>query len=85
MEAWVGVGAGGFDADDDAVAGVRADQVRQHAADFAGPKLVCINVQPYGTVQAPERADVLNVGGSVTPSSVWSPRSSATATAASAS
>ena len=26
-------------------------------------KLVCIDVQPYGTVQAAERPDVLNVGG----------------------
>lgn len=26
-------------------------------------KLVCIDIQPYGTTQAPEREDVLNVGG----------------------
>ena len=26
-------------------------------------KLVCIDVQPYRTTQAQERADVLNVGG----------------------
>lgn len=26
-------------------------------------KLVCIDIQPYGTTQAPERDDVLNVGG----------------------
>ncbi len=26
-------------------------------------RLVCIDVQPYGTVQAKERADVLNIGG----------------------
>jgi 60 kDa SS-A/Ro ribonucleoprotein len=26
-------------------------------------KLVCIDCQPYGTTQAAERADVLNVGG----------------------
>ncbi len=26
-------------------------------------RLVCIDVQPYGTVQAQERADILNVGG----------------------
>jgi 60 kDa SS-A/Ro ribonucleoprotein len=25
--------------------------------------MVCIDVQPYGTVQAKERADILNVGG----------------------
>jgi 60 kDa SS-A/Ro ribonucleoprotein len=29
----------------------------------AQPKLVCINIQPYGTTQAPERDDILNVGG----------------------
>lgn len=27
------------------------------------PKLVCIDIQPYGTSQAPERSDILNVGG----------------------
>lgn len=27
------------------------------------PKLACIDVQPYVTTQAPERADILNVGG----------------------
>jgi 60 kDa SS-A/Ro ribonucleoprotein len=26
-------------------------------------KLVCIDITPYGTTQAAERADVLNVGG----------------------
>jgi 60 kDa SS-A/Ro ribonucleoprotein len=31
--------------------------------DFAGPKLVCIDLQPYTTTQAPERSDILNVGG----------------------
>ncbi len=30
---------------------------------FAGPKLVCIDLQPYTTTQAPERSDILNVGG----------------------
>jgi 60 kDa SS-A/Ro ribonucleoprotein len=28
-----------------------------------GARLVCIDVQPYGTTQAVERADILNVGG----------------------
>jgi 60 kDa SS-A/Ro ribonucleoprotein len=28
-----------------------------------GARLVCIDLQPYGTTQAKERADVLNVGG----------------------
>ena len=26
-------------------------------------KLVCIDLQPYGTAQAPDRSDILNVGG----------------------
>jgi 60 kDa SS-A/Ro ribonucleoprotein len=40
-----------------------SDQVGLHGAGHPGPKLVCIDVQSYGTTQAPERADVLNVGG----------------------
>ncbi|RMF42207.1 MAG: TROVE domain-containing protein [Planctomycetota bacterium] len=27
------------------------------------PKLVCIDIQPYGSTQAPERDDILNIGG----------------------
>jgi len=27
------------------------------------PKLVCIDLQPYGSTQAPDRTDILNVGG----------------------
>ena len=40
-----------------------ANQVRLHGRGFAGPKLVCIDVQPYTTTQAPDRSDILNVGG----------------------
>lgn len=29
----------------------------------SNPKLVCIDIQPYGSSQAPERDDILNVGG----------------------
>ena len=29
----------------------------------AGPKSICIDLQPYQTTQAPERSDILNVGG----------------------
>ena len=29
----------------------------------AAPKLICIDLQPYQTTQAPERGDILNVGG----------------------
>jgi len=34
---------------------------RRHGV--TAPKLVCIDIQPYGTTQAPERSDILNVGG----------------------
>ncbi len=27
------------------------------------PKLVCIDIQPYGSSQAPERDGILNIGG----------------------
>ena len=27
------------------------------------PKMVCIDIQPYGTTQAPEQDDILNIGG----------------------
>jgi 60 kDa SS-A/Ro ribonucleoprotein len=37
--------------------------VRLQARDDAGPKLVCIDLQPYVTTQAPDRSDILNVGG----------------------
>jgi len=47
------------------------NQLRLQGANMIGPKLICINVQPYTTAQAPERSvsggglrsDILNVGG----------------------
>lgn len=39
------------------------NQVRLQGGDFTGPKLVCLDLQPYGTTQAPEASDILNVGG----------------------
>lgn len=40
------------------------DFVNQQRGRFhTKPKLVCIDIQPHGTVQAPDREDVLNVGG----------------------
>jgi 60 kDa SS-A/Ro ribonucleoprotein len=39
------------------------NQVRLHGKGLAGPRLVCIDLQPYATTQAPDRSDVLNVGG----------------------
>ena len=35
----------------------------QRGHGIADPKLVCIDIQPYGTSQAPERDDILNIGG----------------------
>ncbi|MAT13925.1 MAG: ribonucleoprotein [Planctomyces sp.] len=39
------------------------NQYRMRGHNIASPKLVCIDIQPYGTTQAPERADILNIGG----------------------
>jgi 60 kDa SS-A/Ro ribonucleoprotein len=39
------------------------NQARLHGGEDADPKLVCIDLQPYTTTQAPDRSDVLNVGG----------------------
>ncbi|MCC9607950.1 TROVE domain-containing protein [Blastopirellula sp. JC732] len=35
----------------------------QQKLGVSAPKLVCIDIQPYQTTQAPEREDILNVGG----------------------
>jgi len=39
------------------------NQVRLQGGDITGPKLICIDLQPNKTTQAPERSDILNVGG----------------------
>ena len=39
------------------------NQVRLHGGNFEGPKLICIDLQPSQTTQAPERSDILNIGG----------------------
>lgn len=39
------------------------NQLRLGGHGTAAPKLVCIDIQPYGTSQAPERDDILNIGG----------------------
>lgn len=39
------------------------NQLRLQGAGMIGPKLVCINLQPYTTAQAPDRGDILNIGG----------------------
>ena len=64
MESWVGAGRHGSTAVMTRVAGVRAQPgAAARPRSYAGPKLVCIDLQPYATTQAPERADILNVGG----------------------
>jgi 60 kDa SS-A/Ro ribonucleoprotein len=39
------------------------NQVRLKGGDITGPKLICIDLQPNTTTQAPDRSDILNVGG----------------------
>ena len=36
---------------------------KQGESPFVPPKLVCIDIQPYGNAQAVERSDILNIGG----------------------
>jgi 60 kDa SS-A/Ro ribonucleoprotein len=62
-QSWIGAGRFGSTAVMTEWQEFVKNQVRLHGRDFAGPKLVCIDVQPYGTTQAPERSDILNVGG----------------------
>jgi 60 kDa SS-A/Ro ribonucleoprotein len=39
------------------------NQLRLQGAGMLGPKLVCIDLQPHMTNQAPNRGDILNIGG----------------------
>ncbi len=39
------------------------NQVKLPGSMTSGPKLICIELQPNTTTQAPERSDILNVGG----------------------
>jgi 60 kDa SS-A/Ro ribonucleoprotein len=59
-ESWVGAGRYGS-------TGVMTEWQKsvanQRRLGVASPKLVCIDIQPYGSTQAPERDDILNVGG----------------------
>jgi 60 kDa SS-A/Ro ribonucleoprotein len=40
-----------------------ANQRKLTGREAAAPKLICIDLQAYQTVQAPERDDILNIGG----------------------
>jgi 60 kDa SS-A/Ro ribonucleoprotein len=63
QESWIGTGRYGSTATMTAWQEFVKNQVRMQARDDAGPKLVCIDLQPYVTTQAPDRSDILNVGG----------------------
>ncbi|MFN9627747.1 MAG: vWA domain-containing protein [Planctomycetota bacterium] len=61
-ESWVGTGRSGSTGVMTAWEAFVANQ-RKLAGKETSPKLVCIDLQPYQTVQACERADVMNIGG----------------------
>jgi 60 kDa SS-A/Ro ribonucleoprotein len=60
MESWFGTGRYGS-------TGVLSEWqtfvANQKRLGVTAPKLVCIDIQPYGSTQAPERDDILNIGG----------------------
>jgi 60 kDa SS-A/Ro ribonucleoprotein len=63
QESWIGTGHHGSTGTMTAWHEFVKNQVRLHGGGFTGPKLVCLDLQPYTTTQAPDRSDVLNVGG----------------------
>jgi 60 kDa SS-A/Ro ribonucleoprotein len=63
MESWIGAGRHGATATLTAWQDFVKNQVRLQGSAAVGPKLVCIDLQPYTTTQAPDRSDILNVGG----------------------
>ena len=63
QESWIGTGRQGSTATMDAWQDFVKNQASLQAHGAAGPKLVCIDLQPYTTTQAPDRSDILNVGG----------------------
>jgi 60 kDa SS-A/Ro ribonucleoprotein len=61
-ESWVGTGRHGSTAVMTEWERFVRNQARLGGSNVT-PKLVCIDLQPYATTQAPERDDILNVGG----------------------
>ena len=62
QESWIGAGRHGATATLTAWQEFVKNRVRLQGGE-ASPKLVCIDIQPYATTQAPDRSDILNVGG----------------------
>jgi 60 kDa SS-A/Ro ribonucleoprotein len=59
-ESWVGAGRGG----ETATMTEWSKFVRNHSkGETCAPKLICIDLQAYTTTQAPDRENILNVGG----------------------
>lgn len=59
-QSWVGTGRHGSTG---VMTQWQAFVAKQRKLGVANPRLVCIDLQPYATTQAPERTDILNVGG----------------------
>jgi 60 kDa SS-A/Ro ribonucleoprotein len=62
-ESWVGAGRGNATATLTEWESFVRNQKRVQGNAFSTPKLICIDLQPYATVQAPDREEILNVGG----------------------
>ncbi len=60
MESWVGTGRHGSTA---VMTEWQKFVQNQKRLGVTAPKLVCIDIQPCGSTQAPERDDILNIGG----------------------
>ena len=63
QESWIGAGRHGSTATMTAWQDFVKNQVALHGREFVGPRLVGIALQPDTTTQAPDRSDILNVGG----------------------
>jgi len=63
QESWVGAGRGGSTAVVTQWQEFVKNQMRLGGHGIPSPKLICIDLQPYTTTQAPDRSDILNVGG----------------------
>lgn len=59
-QSWVGTGRNGSTA---VMTEWQKFLQNQKQFGISEPKLVCIDIQPYGSTQAPERDDILNIGG----------------------